>query len=53
MRRFGVRSYYGDATTRPDLLHSAGLHDARLLVVAIDDPDKAIELIEHARRERP
>ena len=52
MRRFGVRSYYGDAT-RPDLLHSAGLHDARLLVVAIDDPDKAIELIEHARRERP
>jgi CPA2 family monovalent cation:H+ antiporter-2 len=52
MRRFGVRSYYGDAT-RPDLLNSAGLHDARLLVVAIDDPDKAIELIEHARRERP
>jgi CPA2 family monovalent cation:H+ antiporter-2 len=52
MRRFGVRSYYGDAT-RPDLLRSAGLHDARLLVVAIDDADEAIELIEHARRECP
>ncbi|MFT5172889.1 MAG: CPA2 family monovalent cation:H+ antiporter-2 [Gammaproteobacteria bacterium] len=52
MRRFGVQTYYGDAT-RTDLLLSAGLRDARLLVVAIDDADKALELIEHARRERP
>ncbi len=52
LRRFGVRSFFGDAT-RPDLLHSAGLHDAELLVVAIDDPEKALELIRHARRDNP
>lgn len=52
LRKFGVRVFFGDAT-RPDLLHAAGLHDAELLVVAIDDPDQAIELVKHARRERP
>jgi Kef-type K+ transport system membrane component KefB len=52
MRKFGVKSYYGDAT-RPDLLESAGLHEASLLVVAIDDADNALQLIRHARRVRP
>ena len=36
VRRFGIRSYFGDAT-RPDLLHSAGAEDATLLVAALDD----------------
>ena len=52
LRKFGVRSFFGDAT-RPDLLHAAGLHDAKLLVVAIDDKEKALELIKHARRDNP
>lgn len=52
MRIFNVKSFYGDAT-RPDLLHAAGLHEARLLVVAIDDKEQALKLIAHARRERP
>lgn len=52
MRTFNVKSFYGDAT-RPDLLHAAGLHDAALLVVAIDDQEEALKLIHHARRERP
>lgn len=52
MRKFKVKSFFGDAS-RPDLLHAAGLHDARLLVVAIDDREQALELIAHARRERP
>jgi len=52
MRAFEVKSFYGDAT-RPDLLHAAGLHEAKLLVVAIDDKEEALKLIEHARRERP
>ena len=52
MRKFGVKTYYGDAS-RPDLLHAAGLKEARLLVVAIDDPDNAVQIVEHARREHP
>ncbi|MCP4997803.1 MAG: potassium transporter [Hyphomicrobiales bacterium] len=50
--RFGIRTFYGDAA-RPDLLQSAGLGEANLLVVAIDDMDRAVEIVKHARRERP
>jgi len=52
MRAFSVKGFYGDAT-RPDLLHAAGLPEAKLLVVAIDDRQEAVQLIDHARRERP
>lgn len=52
LSKFGIKAFYGDAT-RPDLLHSAGLQNARMLVVAIDDPEKATELVRHAKRENP
>ncbi len=52
LRKFGVKSYFGDAG-RPDLLHSAGVAKADLLVVAIDDPDRTIHIIEAARRANP
>jgi glutathione-regulated potassium-efflux system ancillary protein KefC len=52
LRRFGFRVYYGDAT-RLDLLHAAGAHRARLLVVAIDDPDTSVRLVEHVKEEFP
>ena len=52
LRKFGVKSYFGDAG-RPDLLDSAGLAKAVLLVVAIDDPDRTIQIIEAARRANP
>ena len=51
-RKFGTKVFYGDAT-RPDLLEAAGLREAKLLVVAIDDEAEGLKLIEHARRERP
>ncbi|MEY2937338.1 MAG: hypothetical protein RL033_8087, partial [Pseudomonadota bacterium] len=52
LRRFGFRVYYGDAT-RLDLLHAAGAHRARLLVVAIDDPDASVRLVESVRQDFP
>ena len=52
MRRFDVQSFYGDAS-RPDLLMAAGLAEARTLVVAIDDQDQTVAIVEYARRERP
>lgn len=52
LRRFGTKTYYGDAS-RPDLLHAAGINEAKLLVVAIDDRERVVEMVEHARRHHP
>ena len=52
MRKFGYRGFFGDLT-RPDLLAAAGLDDARILVVAINDKASAVKLVAHARKARP
>ena len=52
LRRFGWRVHYGDAS-RLDLLRSAGAEKARLLLVAIDDTDKAVEMVQAARQAFP
>jgi glutathione-regulated potassium-efflux system ancillary protein KefC len=45
LRRFGFRLFYGDAT-RLDLLESAGAARAKLLVVAIDDVEASLKLVD-------
>lgn len=50
--KFGIRTFYGDAA-RPDLLHAAGLKEAKLLIVAIDDPERGLQIVKRARREFP
>jgi len=52
LRKFGFEVFYGDAT-RTDLLHAAGAARARILVVAIDDVDDSLALVDAARREFP
>jgi len=52
MRKFGFKGYFGDPT-RPELLHAAGLNDAKVLVVALDDREAAIKLVTFARKSRP
>jgi len=52
MRKFGFRGFFGDPT-RPDLLNAAGLEDAKILVVAIDDRESAVKLVRYARKSRP
>ena len=48
IRKFGVgHAYFGDAT-RPDLLKSAGLAKAKLLIVTIDDKHQINELVKYA-----
>jgi glutathione-regulated potassium-efflux system ancillary protein KefC/glutathione-regulated potassium-efflux system protein KefB len=47
IRRFGWAVHYGDAS-RLDLLRAAGADKAKLLLVAIDDRDKAVELVKAA-----
>lgn len=52
MRKFGFTAFFGDPT-RPEMLHSAGLDTARVLVVAVDDPAAAVRLVQTARKKRP
>ncbi len=50
--RFGVKVYFGDAT-RPDLLHSAGVERAKLLVIAIDEREQITELTKYLLQNHP
>ncbi|WBU52607.1 cation:proton antiporter [Paracoccus sp. SCSIO 75233] len=52
LRAFGIQAYFGDAT-RPDLLHAAGIDEAKLLVVAIDGKDQITAIVEHVARNHP
>jgi glutathione-regulated potassium-efflux system ancillary protein KefC len=52
LRRFGFKVFYGDAT-RADLLRAAGAAKARALVVAIDDVDDSLQLVDIVRRDYP
>ncbi|MEP0562667.1 MAG: NAD-binding protein, partial [Qipengyuania citrea] len=47
LKKFGVTTYYGDAT-RPDLLASAGIDRARILVVALDEREQIDRLVRYA-----
>ncbi|MCH9693577.1 MAG: monovalent cation:proton antiporter-2 (CPA2) family protein [Gammaproteobacteria bacterium] len=52
LRAFGVKVFFGDAM-RPDLLHAAGIGEARMLVIAIDDKDSATELVHYVHQNYP
>lgn len=52
LRAYGFEVYYGDAT-RPDLLHAAGIEEADLLVIAIDDKQKITEMARHVIHNHP
>ncbi len=45
LRKFGMKVFYGDAT-RVDLLESAGVAKAEVLINAIDDPQANLQLTE-------
>ncbi|MBU2891074.1 monovalent cation:proton antiporter-2 (CPA2) family protein [Celeribacter halophilus] len=52
MRKFGFKGFFGDPT-RPELLHAAGIDTARVLVITLDDPKAATQLVRYARSIRP
>jgi glutathione-regulated potassium-efflux system ancillary protein KefC len=52
VRRFGSKAYYGDAT-RVDVLEKAGADRARLLIVALDDPEAAMRVVQRVRQRFP
>jgi CPA2 family monovalent cation:H+ antiporter-2/glutathione-regulated potassium-efflux system protein KefB len=52
IRRFGSKVYYGDPG-RADLLRAAGAETAKLLVVALADPEDVLRVVDVARRHFP
>ena len=52
VRRFGNKVYFGDPA-RPDLLRAAGAEQARLLIVAQDNMEDVLRIVEVARRNFP
>ncbi|MGE5640015.1 MAG: monovalent cation:proton antiporter-2 (CPA2) family protein [Clostridia bacterium] len=52
VRRFGFKAYYGDAT-RIDLLESAGAERAKVILLAIDDPEAALTAVKRIRQRFP
>ena len=52
LRAFGIKAYFGDAM-RPDLLHSAGIEEAKVLVIAIDERESITELVRYVSDNYP
>ncbi len=52
MRKFGVKGFFGDPA-RPELLEAAGLSEAQVIVIAVDDGDTATRIVRYARSRRP
>lgn len=51
-RSFGMRLFYGDAT-RLDLLRVAGAASAKILVVAVDDKEQSLKIVDLAKEHFP
>ncbi len=52
LRRMGLKVFYGDAS-RYDLLHSAGASAAKIIIIAIDDAGKRLEMVETVKKHFP
>ncbi|KTC68899.1 glutathione-regulated potassium efflux system [Legionella birminghamensis] len=52
LRKFGFKGYFGDAS-RLDLLKNAGAAHARLLIIAIADPEVSLEVAAMAKEAFP
>ncbi|TDE11554.1 monovalent cation:proton antiporter-2 (CPA2) family protein [Dyadobacter psychrotolerans] len=52
LRRMGLKVYYGDAT-RYELLEIAGANKAQIIIIAISDEEKRLEMIETIKKHFP
>lgn len=51
-RDFGFKVHYGDGA-RLDILHAAGAGEARVVIVAVNDPEAALKIVELMKAEFP
>lgn len=52
LRKMGFKVFYGDAT-RIELLESAGIANADIVITAIDEPDRTMEIIKVIKKKYP
>ena len=52
LRKMGLKVFYGDAA-RVDMLHAAGAATADLMIVAVDQPEKILEIVSNAQKYFP
>ncbi len=52
IRTFDLKAYFGDAT-RPDLLHAAGIEEAEICVIAIDERENITRMVEYLHKTYP
>ena len=52
VRRFGGKAYYSDPT-RPDMLRAAGIEQAKLIVIVLDDMEAVLRTVETVKRTFP
>jgi Kef-type K+ transport system membrane component KefB/voltage-gated potassium channel Kch len=52
LRKFGYKVFYGNAS-RLDLLHAAGAERARLLVLAVDDREASLDIVDMVKKHFP
>ena len=50
--KYGMKSYFGDGS-RPELLRTAGIEPAKVLVVAINNLEQALHIVRFARAVNP
>jgi len=52
LRKINTKAYFGDVT-RPQLLHTAGIETAVMLVIAIDNQEESIDLVKYVKHTYP
>jgi len=52
LRKLGLKVFYGDAS-REDLLRAAGADDAQLIIIAVDDAEKTLEIVDTVQKHFP
>lgn len=52
LRKMGFKVYYGDAS-RYDILLAAGAAEAKMIIIALDDPEKRLQMIETIKKHFP
>jgi Trk K+ transport system NAD-binding subunit len=52
LRKMGFKVYYGDAS-RYDLLEAAGAAEAKIIIIALEPPEKRLEMIDTIKKHFP
>jgi Kef-type K+ transport system membrane component KefB/voltage-gated potassium channel Kch len=52
LRKLGIKVYYGDAS-RHELLHAAGAEKAKLIIIAFNNAEKNLALVESVKKHFP